>query len=101
MLPQLVQHLSNSLYVLFAFALDVDEDVIKIHYHENDELFCQDLIDVALKRSRCVGKSKKHDLILDLTITGPEARLLFIAFSDPHSMVGIGQIELGKTSSPT
>ncbi len=101
MLPQLVQHLSNGLYVLFAFVLGVDEDVIEIHYNKNVDLFCQDLVDITLKRGRRVGQSKRHDLIFKVTIAGFEGRLLFVAFPDPHSMVGIGQIKLSKTSSPT
>ncbi len=101
MLPQLVQHLSNGLYVLFAFVLCVDEDVIEVHYDKNVKLLCQDLVDVTLKRSRRVDQSKRHDLIFEVTIAGPEGRFPFIAFPDPHLMVGIGQIELGETSSST
>ncbi len=87
--------------MLFAFALGVDEDVIEVHYHKNVELLCPDLIDVTLKYDRRVGQSKRHDLVFEVTITGLEGRLSFIAFFGPHSMVGIGQIELGKTSNPT
>ncbi len=87
--------------MLFALALSVDEDVIEIHYHENVELLGQDLVDVALKCGRCVGQSKRHYLVLEMAIAGPEGRLAFIAFPDPHSMVGIGQIKLGETLSPT
>ncbi len=101
MLPQLVQHLSNGLDVFFAPILGVDEDVIEVYYYENVELHCQDLVGVTLKRSWCVGQSKRHDLIFEITIAGPEGRLPFIAFPDPHLTVGIGQIVLGKTSSPT
>ncbi len=101
MLPQLVQHPSNGLDVLFALILSVDEDIIKIHYHKNVEFLGQDLIDVTLKCGRYVGQSKRHDLVLEIAIAGPEGRFPFITFPDPHSMVGIGQIELGKTSSPT
>ncbi len=97
----MVQHSLNGLYMLFALALGVDEDVIEVYYHENVELHYQDLVDVTLKRGWCVGQSKKHDLIFKVTIAGPEGRLLFIAFFNPHSMVGIGQIELSETSSPT
>ncbi len=36
-----------------------------------------------------------------MAIASPEGRFLFVAFSDPHSMVSIGQIELGETSTQT
>ncbi len=86
--------------MLFALVLSVDEDVIKIYYHRNVEVLYQDLVDVTLKYGRRVGQSKRHDLIFEVTIAGPEGYLLFIAFPDPHSMVGISQIELGEISSP-
>ncbi len=101
MLPQLVQNPSNDLYIFFAFVLSIDEDVIEVHYNENVEFFCQDLIDVTLKRGRCVGQSKRHDLIFEVAIAGPEGRLLLIAFLDLPLMIGIGQIKLGEMSSPT
>ncbi len=87
--------------MLFAFVLGVDEDVIEVHYNENVKLLCQDLVDVILKCGRCIGQTKGHHLVLKMAIMGPEGHLLFVAFPDPHSMVGIGQIKLGETSSPT
>ncbi len=99
MLPQLVQHLSNGFYVLFAFAFGIDEDVIKVHYHKNVELLCEDLVDITLECDRCISQSKKHDLRFEVTIAVPEGRLPFIAFPDPHLRVGIGQVELGEMLS--
>ncbi len=101
MLPQLVQYPLNGLDVLFALVLNVDEDVIKVYYQEDVELLCQDLVDVTLTCDRCVGQSERHDLVLKMTIAGPEGRLPFVFFSNPHSMIGIGQIELGETSRKT
>ena len=87
--------------MFFAFTLSIDKNVIEIHYHKNVELLGQDLIGVALKRSRCVGQSKRHNLVLEMAIAGLEDHFLFIAFLDPHLMVSIGQIELSETLSPT
>ncbi len=87
--------------MLFAFTFGVNKDVIKIHYHKNVELFYQDLTDVALKYDRCINQSKRHDLVLEMAITGLKNYLLFIAFLYPHSMVDICQIELGKALSQT
>ncbi len=101
MLPQLVSHLLNDLYMLFALTFNVDKDVIKIQYHKNVKLLCQDLVHIPLKCSQCVCQSKRHDLIFEMTIADLESRLPFIAFPDLHSMVGISQIKLGETSSLT
>ncbi len=86
--------------MLFALALSVDENIIEIHYYEDVELLGQDLVDVTLKRGRCIGQSERHDLVFEMAVTGPEGHLPFVTFPDPHSMVGIGQIELGEPSSP-
>ncbi len=101
MLLKLLQHLLNSLHVLLVFAFGIDEDVIKVHYYKNVELLCQNLVDIALECDRCVDQSERYDLVLEVVIAGPEGRLSFIAFSDPHLMVGIDQIKLGEMLSPT
>ena len=44
----------NSLYMLFALALSLDKDVIKVHYHKDVKLLRQDLIDVTLERGQCI-----------------------------------------------
>ncbi len=87
--------------MLFAFAFGVDKDVIEVYNHENVKLLYQDIVDIALKYGRCVGQSKRHDLVFEVAIVGSEGCLPFTAFSDPYLMVGIGEIEFGKTSSPT
>ena len=87
--------------MLFTFVFGVDKDVIKVHYHRNLELLCQDFIDVALEYSRCISQSKRHYLVLEMAIVAPESRFSFIAFPDPHLMVGIGEIKLNKILSPS
>ncbi len=89
------------MYILFDFPLSVDEDVIKVYYHENVKLFYQDLIDIALKCGLYIGQFKRHNLVLKMAIAGLEDRFLFISFSNPYLIVDIGQIKLGETSSPT
>ena len=79
---------------------DVDEDIIKIHYHKNVKFLYQNLIDIALKYGRCVSQSKRYNLVLDMVITASKSCFLLIAFFDSHLMVGIGEIELEKMLSP-
>ncbi len=82
--------------MLFTFAFGIDEDVIKRHYHENVKILYSDLIDIALEHGQCIDQSKRYHLVLIIAIAGPESCFSFIAFSDPHLMVGIGQIKLVK-----
>ena len=76
--------------MLFAFAFDIDKDVIEVHYHENVRLLCQDLVDIALEYRRCINQSKKHYLVLEMSIASPENSLLFVSFPNLHLMIGIG-----------
>ena len=76
--------------MLFAFVFSVDEDIIEVHYTKNFELFCQNLIDVTLKRGRYINQSKRHHLVLKMAIAGLENYFLFFAFLDPYLIVGIG-----------
>ncbi len=85
--------------MLFALALSIDEDVIEIYYYKDVELLGQDLVDVTLKHGQCVGQFERYDLVLEKVVAGPEGRFPFVTFPDPHSMVGIGQINLGEPLS--
>ena len=87
--------------MLFAFPFDIDKNVIKIHYHKNIKLLCQNLVDIILECERYIGQSKRHDLVLKMAITGSEGCFPFIAYSDLHLVVGISQIGLSEMSSLT
>lgn len=55
MLLSLLQYPLNSFYILLFLALGIDENVIKVYNNKNIEFLCQDLINIALKSSRCVS----------------------------------------------
>lgn len=63
-----------------------------MHDDKNVELFCEDLIDIALKTSQSIRKLKKHDLILKIAISNIKNSFLFITFPNTHLMVGISQV---------
>ena len=87
--------------MLFAFTLDIDENVIKVHYHKNVEFLYQNLVDIAFEHSQCVGQFKKHHLVLKIAIAGPKDRFPFVSFPNLYSIISIDQIKLGETLSPT
>ena len=76
--------------MLFAFVFNVDEDIIEIYYYKNVKLFCQDLVDTALERGRCIGQSKRHHLVFKILIASLEDRLPFVFLPNSHLIVGIG-----------
>ena len=101
MLPWLVQHPLNNFYIFFSFVFSVDKNIIKIYYYKNIKVFCQDLVDIILECCRYISHSKRYYLVLKVVIVGPKAHFSFIIFSNSHPIVGINQVKLDKTSSPT
>ena len=85
----------------FALALNVDEDVIKVHYYQNVKFFCQDLINIGLDRNWCISQLQRYDLLLKVAIVGFEGHFLFVSFLNLHLTIGIGQIKLDKPLSLT
>ena len=77
--------------MFFTLAFSVDEDVIKVYYQENVKLLCQDHVNITLERGRCIGQSKKHNLILEIAIAGLKGQFLFVSFLNCHSMISISQ----------
>ena len=76
-------------------------DVVQIYDNEDIQLLREDLIDIALKDGRSIRKSERHNLILEVAVSGPEIGLLFVAFANPHPIIGICQIQLGETLGTT
>lgn len=56
------------------------------------KFFCKDFIDIALKTGRSIKKSKKYNLVHEIPVFDTKDNLLFIAFSDSHFIVSIGQV---------
>ena len=54
-----------------------------------------------MEDSRSIRKAKRHDLIFKVSISGPKSCLLFITFTNPHSIIGIGEIQLDESLCPT
>ena len=93
---QLVKNPACYLDVAFALIFGVDEDIIQIHNDKDIELFREDLIDVALECYWSVGQSKRHHLIFEVAVSGPESSLPLISFANSHPVIGTGEVELGK-----
>ncbi len=78
----------------------VDENVIWVYNNIDIKLFCQNLINTALECGWYIGQAKRLYLILEMAIVGLKGYFLFIAFLDPHPMIDISKIKLGKIISP-
>ena len=87
---ELFQDPAYDFYVWLARILDVDQNVVQIYNNENVKLLSEDLVNVPLEASQWVEKAKRHDLILEEAVPSSESGLSFIAFSNPHPLVGTG-----------
>ena len=95
--PQFLENPSDGIDVSLAWVLGVDEDVIEVNNDEDIEFLGQDLVNVALEAGRGVGQPKRHYLVLEVAVSSPESRLLFIALFYPHPMVSTREVKLGES----
>ena len=87
----------HSLDVTIFFVLTIDKDIIKIHNNKDIKLFYKDLVNIALEGCQSIGQSKKHYLILKMAVSSSESSFLLIFFANSHPVIGIGNVELGKS----
>ncbi len=83
-----------------SWIFSIDQDVVQVHYNEDNKLFSQNFVDIALKTGGCIGNAEEHYLVLEVAVSGAKGRLPFVTFSNPHSMIGTRQIQLGKPFGP-
>ena len=100
-LPQFFKNLSNNIDVALRLVLGIDENIISINDDKNIKLFGQDLIDITLKAGQYVEEPKMHYLVLEVAISSPEGRFLFIVLVYPHPMISTSEIDLDKLFSLT
>ena len=81
----------------FSLIFGVDDDIIQIYNNKDIKLFRKDLIDVALECCRSISQSKKHHLIFEMTVSGPESSLSLISFANSHPVICTGKVKLGKS----
>jgi hypothetical protein len=59
------------------------------------------MVNIRLEGSRRVSEAKRHNKVFVVAVSSTEGGLLFIAFSNPYSIVGILEIDLRKDSRTT
>lgn len=85
---ELIQNPVYNFYVGQTRVFGINHDVVQICNDENLEFFSKDFVNIVLEAELSIRKTKKHDLILEMTIPDSKNGLLFIAFLNFHLMVG-------------
>ena len=96
---QLVEDLIYRLDMAFSLVLSVDKGVIQIYNAKDIKFFCKDFTDIALECCQSVGQSKKHYLILKVTVSGLESRFSLISLVNSYPVIGISEVKLVKLPS--
>ena len=85
--------------MVFSFIFSVGDDIIQVHNDKDIKLFRKNLIDIVLECSQSISLSKRHHLILKITVFGPDSRYLFIFFANSHSVISNSEVKLSKPPS--
>ena len=64
------------------------------------QFFSQNLVNLSLEGSQSIKKAKRHDLVFEVSVSDPKSCLLFITFTNPHLIIDIGEIQVGKSFCP-
>lgn len=72
--------------------VDVDQNIIKVHYNKNVKFSIKDLIYIALKTAWCIGKTKRYDLIFEVDILNLKSSLLFVIFLNFYLKISVYKI---------
>ena len=80
--------------------ISINEDVIQIYDDKDIKLLSKNLVNISLKACWCVCQTKRHHLVLKVTVLSLERDLSLVSFADSHSMVCTNKVELGKSPSP-
>lgn len=91
-----IQALAYDLHMRPTRVFSIDQNIIQIHDDKNVKLFGKNFINIALEASWSIWKIERLNLVLKITIWGPENSFLFFAFSNSHLLVGTSQVQLGK-----
>ena len=65
-------------HLWLACFFNVHQDGVQIHNDKDIEVFGKDFIDIALKTGQNVGKSKRHDLVLEMAVSGTKSSFPFV-----------------------
>ena len=81
--------------------ININENVIQMHNDKDVKLLSKYLVDVSLEAYWCVCQTKRHHLVLKVTVSSLERGLPLVSFADSYLMVCTSKVELGKLLSPS
>lgn len=74
----------------------MNQNIIYIYHNKDFKPFSKIFVNVALKTSWCIRKTKRHELILEVVIPNTKYCFQLIMLLNSHLMIDISEIKLGK-----
>ena len=93
---QKLQNLLKCINMSLTCVLCIDEDVVQVDNDEDIQLVGHKFVDITLEAGRYIEETKKHNLVLEMTVSSSKSCFLFITFLDFYLMIGTDEIQLGK-----
>ena len=90
--PEFSKDLPDSFHVTLAGVFGVNHDVIEVHDNKNIKFFRYDCVDISLEAAEGVGKTEKHDLILEMVIPRSESCFSLVTLPNSHLMICVCQV---------
>ena len=81
--------------------ISVNKNIVQIDNDKDVKLLNKNFVNISLETYWYVCLPKKHHLVLEMTVSSSERRLLFIPFTDFHLIVCTCKVELDKLFSPS
>ena len=101
MFPEFSKKLPNGFYMILASVFGINQDVIEVYNNKNIKFFCYDSIDIALKASKGVRRTKRYDLVLKIAVLHLKDYFPLVILSNSHSMIYVYQVQLSKVLGAT
>ena len=81
---------------VFFKGIGINQDIIEIGDSKLVEELMDDIVDVGLERTGGVAKTKRHDEVFEVTITGMKGCFELISMFDSEAIEGFADIEFGE-----
>ena len=91
------KNLLNGFYITLVGVFGINQNIIKLNDDKKMQFFCWDFVDIALKASRGIEKTKKHNLVLKIAATYSKVFFSFVTLLNSHLIIYICQVLLSKT----
>ena len=90
------KNLSDSFYITLASIIGMNQNIIEVHNDKNIKFFRQNFVNVVLKASGGIRKTKRHNLVLEIAILHSKSCFLLVILLNSYLIICICQFQLSR-----